>query len=108
MRKALVVGINDYPQSPLTGCVNDATAMASVLKQHGDGSPNFEVRLVTDAITKSALKGAIEKLFAGDCAVSLFYFSGHGHVTSTGGYIVTPDATRHDEGVSMEDILKLA
>ena len=108
MRKALVVGINNYPKAPLTGCVNDANAMASLLKEHGDERPNFKVKLVMDAITKSALRRAIEKLFAGDCAVSLFYFSGHGLVTSTGGYIVTPDAAQYDEGVSMEDILKWA
>ncbi|MBF4237864.1 caspase family protein, partial [Vibrio anguillarum] len=24
MKKALIIGINDYPNSPLGGCVNDA------------------------------------------------------------------------------------
>lgn len=108
MRKALVVGINDYPKAPLTGCVNDANAMAGVLGKHDDENPNFTVKLVTKAIAKSELKAAIEKLFAGDCEISLFYFSGHGLVTSTGGYIVTPDMTRYDEGVSMDYILTLA
>lgn len=111
MRKALVVGINDYPGSPLRGCVNDANRIASLLKKNGDGKPNFSVKLLTapsDTIGRAELRGAIEKLFAGDCDVSLFYFSGHGLIKSTGGYIVTPDAKEYDEGVSMEYILNLA
>jgi hypothetical protein len=38
MRKALLVGINNYPTSPLTGCVNDANSIANVLESNGDGS----------------------------------------------------------------------
>ena len=48
MKKALVVGIDDYPSSPLHGCVNDATRVANLLKSNGDESPNFEVRLETN------------------------------------------------------------
>ena len=111
MRKALVVGINDYPKSPLRGCVNDANAIAGVLKKHGDGSPNFHIKPFTSpasTVTKAILKESIEQLFAGDSDIALFYFSGHGIVTSTGGYIVTPDYKKYDEGVSMDEILKLA
>src|SRR5690606_11672234 len=32
---------------------------------------------------------------------------GHGCITDTGGYIVTPDFSRHDEGISMDEILKI-
>jgi len=111
MRKALVVGINDYPGAKLHGCVNDANAIASVLGTHGDGGPNFAVKLLTvpsDIVSRAELRGAIEKLFAGDCDICLFYFSGHGLVKSTGGYIVTPDTKKYDEGVSMDEILALA
>ena len=112
MRKALVVGINDYPPgAQLCGCVNDANAIASVLEKNGDGSPNFDVRLLTapcDVIGRAQLRADIEKLFAGDCDISLFYFSGHGFINSTGGYIVTQDAKDYDEGVSMDYILTLA
>jgi Caspase domain len=111
MRRALVVGINDYPGAPLSACVNDANAMNSVLAAHGDGGPNFEVKLLTapsKTIGRSKLRGAIEELFEGHCDICLFYFSGHGLIKSTGGYIVTPDASRYDEGVSMDDILTLA
>lgn len=111
MRKALVVGINDYPNSPLRGCVNDANAIANILGTHGDGAPNFSVKLVTspsESIDRAKLRGAIENLFEGECDIALFYFSGHGIVTSTGGYVVTPDFKKYEEGVSMDDILTLA
>jgi hypothetical protein len=111
MRKALVVGINDYPSAPLRGCVNDANAMASVLETHSDGSPNFSIKLLTvpsDTVGRAELRGAIERLFEGDCDISLFYFSGHGLIKSTGGYIVTPDFKKHDEGILMDEILFLA
>ncbi len=111
MRKALVVGIDDYPGVPLKGCVNDAVAMTALLERNGDGSPDFSVRLLTSpkaVVGRSQLRRAIEELFAGDDEVCLFYFSGHGLVKSTGGYIVTSDVQKHDEGISMDDILNLA
>lgn len=111
MRKALIVGINDYPGAKLRGCVNDSNAIAEVLGTNGDGSPNFSVRLLTSpgcTLGRSDLRAAIEQLFEGDCDVCLFYFSGHGHIKSTGGYIVTTDAKKYDEGVSMDDLLVIA
>jgi len=54
------------------------------------------------------LREAIEQLFAGDSAMALLYFSGHGYIKSTGGYLVTTDAKKYDEGVSMDDVLNLA
>ncbi|MEX0647269.1 MAG: caspase family protein [Balneolaceae bacterium] len=111
MRKALVVGIDNYPSAPLNGCVNDAHSMASVLETHGDGSPNFSVKLLTSpstVIDRSSLRESIEELFTGDPDVALFYFSGHGLVKSTGGYIVTQDFKKYDEGISMDEILVLA
>ncbi|EKQ55135.1 MULTISPECIES: caspase family protein [unclassified Clostridium] len=111
MRKALVVGFNNYPEYPLSGCVNDALKIATVLERDSDGAPNFSIKTLTDdkyPVTKSMLRSAIEDLFAGDSDVALFYFSGHGMVTSTGGTIVTPDFKSYDEGISMDDILKLA
>lgn len=109
MRKALVVGINNYPKAELYGCINDASAFGSTLENNGDGSPNFDVRLHTDVPTKGDLKGHIKKLFAGDCETALFYFSGHGFFDTTGGgIIVTPDFSANDEGISMDEILNIA
>ena len=111
MKKALIIGIDDYPGAPLNGCVADATSMASVLGTNGDGSPNFAVQLLTSPssdVTKPILRAAVEELFAGENDTALFYFSGHGHIDSTGGYLVTKDGQEHDEGLSMDVLLTLA
>jgi hypothetical protein len=116
MRKALVVGINDYPGYPLNGCVNDAKAIAGIIEADGDGEPNFEVKLIISpdenssaaGVTRPQLRSEIEGLFAGDSEVALFYFSGHGVIKNVGGYIVTTDLKKYDEGVPMDDLLKLA
>lgn len=108
MRKALIIGINDYPTAPLRGCINDASAFGGIIETNGDGSPNFDVRLITDISTKADLKGHVRELFSGDADTALFYFSGHGYLDDIGGYIVTPDFQANDEGVSMDEILSIA
>ncbi len=111
MRKALIVGINDYPNVPLRGCVNDANKMEEVLKKHQNGSRNFDCKkLITpnQHITKASLRKHVEELFASQPDVALFYFSGHGTENNLGGYLVTQDATAYDEGLSMKEVLTLA
>ena len=108
MKKALIVGINNYPMAPLGGCINDASGLASIIATNGDGSPNFDVLLETDVSTKGDLKKLIVDLFKGDGDSALFYFSGHGYLNEIGGYIVTPDYKTYDEGVSMVEILEIA
>ena len=108
-RKALVVGINQYPASPLTCCVEDADAIAQVLERNGDNSKNFSIKKLIDGETspKGNLKSAIRDCFAGHEDVALFYFSGHGFIDAIGGYIVTPDYSQDDWGVSMQEILEI-
>lgn len=108
MRKALIVGLDDYPTAPLKGCVNDAIRMEQTLQRNGDGSPNFSVKTITGEGTKSQLREAISNLFHGDNDVSLFYFAGHGFLNGSGGYIVTTDHQKYDEGISMDEILNIA
>lgn len=114
MRKALVVGINYYQHgSPLFGCVDDAHSVKAILERHGDGSVNFDIRLFTgtgptDAVSRSDLKDHIKKLFEDDSEIALFYFAGHGHIETTGGYILASDSRRGDEGVSLGDVLIFA
>jgi hypothetical protein len=108
MRKALIIGIDNYPGSPLYGCVRDAVEIAGVLENDADGSPNFDVKLLTspdDDLTKGIIKRSIDELFQGDAEVALLYFSGHGFISSLGGYLVTPDYSAYDEGISMDEIL---
>ena len=108
MRKALVIGINNYPSIPLFGCINDAAAVSSLIERNGDGSPNFDVRLETDVKTKSEMKTMIAQLFHGKNDTVLLYFSGHGFLNEIGGYLVTPDHKKYDEGISMDEILIMA
>ena len=72
MRKALCVGIDSYQNiNDLHGCVNDANSVKSALERNGDGTLNFEVKLMTSTsestyITRANLKDSIEQLFKGD------------------------------------------
>lgn len=108
MKKALVVGINNYPSAPLYGCVRDATDFGSLLEVHDDGTRNFDVLLQNNVPKKNKLRELVTELFRGKYHTVLFYFSGHGMITELGGYLVTPDHRRFDEGISMNDILTLA
>jgi len=105
LKKALIVGIDDYPGSPLHGCVNDAFAIAELLQTNGDGSPNFDVSLNVDLTSKAKLLELIDDLFDGQADVALLFFSGHG---SKNGHLVTPDFKGKDLGVSMTDVLSCA
>ena len=108
MRKALLVGINDYPRSPLKGCINDVNAVEHAIAKNGDESINFSVKKKFNVQTKAELRLAIDECFAGDADIALFYYSGHGYLDSIGGYIVTPDFSNGDYGVSMQDLLSIA
>jgi len=111
MRKALLVGIDDYTKSPLSGCVNDATRLGKLMARHQDGSPNFGCRQLVsgeNSVTRSVLREAIGEVFSGKMDIAFFFFAGHGTVNNLGGYLVTQDAKQYDEGVSMGEIIKLA
>lgn len=108
MRKALVVGLNDYPSCPLTGCVNDADAVAAVLSKNGDNSPNFDVYKITSKGTRKVLLQKIRELFSGQNEVALLYFSGHGAVDKSKSYIVSTDYEEENLGVKLDEILEIA
>ncbi len=108
MKKALVVGINNYTSAPLHGCVRDATDFCNLIRVNGDQTANFNVLLSTDVPRRSKLRELITELFAGANDTALFYFSGHGLINELGGYLVTPDHRKYDEGISMNEILTLA
>ena len=114
MRLALIVGINYYEHgNPLFGCVNDARAVKEVLERDDDGAVNFDCKLLTSTgpkkqIDRANLKDQIEALFKHEAEIALFYFAGHGHIEATGGYLLTSDSKRGDEGVSLSEILTLA
>ena len=104
-RKALVIGIDNYPQSPLQCCVNDAKEIAELLKTNGDDSKNFDVLTEYDIQSKDEMSELIQFLFKGDDEVALLYFAGHGDIKNGGEYLCTPDYTPNFPGVKLSDIL---
>jgi hypothetical protein len=114
MRKALVIGIDYYKKkgSSLNGCVNDAYAVKNVLERHADGTLNYGVELLTASskssqIKRNVLKEKIENLFnyKGDVVL---YFSGHGYIEDTGGFLVSSECKTGDDGLSLDTVLKIA
>ncbi len=114
MRKALIVGIDYYDSgSQLYGCVEDAHSVKAVLERHDGGSINFDCKLLTgtsdtERVNRGDLKDSIEELFKNDAEIALFYFAGHGHIETTGGYLIATDSKRGDAGVSLSEILTFA
>ncbi|OWV60426.1 peptidase C14 caspase catalytic subunit p20 [Mameliella alba] len=114
MKKALIVGIDDYDSpNKLTGCVNDAVELSSLLETNGDGSPNFDVRRITSndtEVTSEILHKMIGELFSGEAETALFYFAGHGIVDeqTNSGFLVTQDGRKPSWGISLGEILSQA
>lgn len=113
MRRALVVGINEYQHcSRLYGCERDAHQVASALEANGDGSPNFAVRVVSSdqgAVSGAELNSAIHELFAADAEVALLYFAGHGALgPNNAGWLVTSDGREGALGVGLSDVIQTA
>jgi hypothetical protein len=102
-KKALCVGINNYPYegSDLNGCVNDAQAWAELLISHFDFKKS-DVKLLTDAqATRAEILSNLETLLvntqAGD--VLVLTNSSHGtYIADTNG-----DEERYDEALCPYD-----
>lgn len=87
-RVALVIGNGAYKETPLRNPVNDANAMASVLKRLG-----FDVTLLTDAPLQRMQQAILdfgEALKGG--GAGLFYFAGHGVQIKGQNYLLPVDA----------------
>ncbi|MEM7587490.1 MAG: caspase family protein, partial [Acidobacteriota bacterium] len=77
---ALVVGINDYPSSPLRGCVHDALAMAELLEQR-ISEEHLELEILLDQqATRQGVVDAFRRHLgqARDGDQAFFFFAGHG------------------------------
>lgn len=111
MRKALCVGIDSYEKAcDLHGCVNDANGVKAVLERNGDGTLNFDTKLMcatseTSYITRTALKDAIQELFKGESEIAVLYYAGHGSYDALGGYLCTSEVERADDGLSLNDVM---
>lgn len=127
-RRALLVGINNYEyiRPRLTWCVDDAQAMREVLGVHANGEPNFHCRLLLSSpdasstvhaadlpstfehtrVTLTSLRSALNNLLEFD-GIVVFYFSGHGIVTSQGYFLATQDGTSTRPGLLMNELLEM-
>lgn len=103
-RRALCVGINDYPfeGNDLNGCVNDAKAWANLLNKHyGFAATDIKILLDAQATKKNIIDG-LENLLTGARAgdVLVFTNSSHGsYVADTSG-----DEESYDEILCPYDI----
>jgi hypothetical protein len=62
MKRALLIGINQYPGQPLNGCVNDITDMADLLVS-SQGFATDDIRLLSDdRATADAIRDRIKWL----------------------------------------------
>ena len=112
MRRALLIGINDYPGDlRLSGCVEDIHCLKNAIERHGNGEKNFGVRMLENVQTSDKVMEGIAELFHDDADVALLYFSGHGYINTTGAEIVTPYEVTHSgtyyKGAQMKDIMEL-
>jgi hypothetical protein len=76
MKRALIVGINSYPQSPLQGCVNDANDWNTTLRVKGFTNSVLLDAVATKANIIAGLNWLVSGSVFGDSLV--FCYSGHG------------------------------
>jgi metacaspase-1 len=100
MKKAICVGINNYPgrSNDLQGCVNDAYDWSTLLSEYG-----FETSLLLDSqATRQNIKTALHDLLgsAVEGDVVVFTYSGHGtQYIEFGG----DEGDAYDEALSVHD-----
>lgn len=104
MKRALCVGINDYPVrgADLKGCVNDANAWSAVLVEHYGFEPANVVELLNAQATKKRILGGIDRLLAGAKKGDVLVFTNSSH----GTYVADDngDESRYDEAMCPYDM----
>jgi hypothetical protein len=80
-RRALLVGINDYPDpaNRLAGCVNDVFEVSATLQELGFDAPNIRV-VLNERATANNIKDRLHWLLddAEKEDIRFFFYSGHG------------------------------
>lgn len=110
IRKALLIGINDYAEPyKLSCCVNDVVELSKALEENYDRSTNFSIETLFNAqATRAKMRSEIKKLFSGEGDSALLYFSGHGFDNKDDGFIVSANFEKDDYGIGMAEIAKYA
>jgi hypothetical protein len=101
MKKAFLVGINNYPNSPLRGCVNDVLLVYKILSEKF-GFNNVDINIITDAqATKFNILNGLKKLTSNIKSGDIIYFHYSGH----GSQVVVKDWTNNSEPDGRDEIL---
>ncbi len=107
-KKALLIGIDEYPSNALPCCVKDAKEMAALLERNDDNKRNFDCRVECNVGTARELKKMASELFLGEGDTALFYYSGHGAQDEWGAYLVPAKTTNTTASYfSFDDLLKM-
>ncbi|WP_157878061.1 protein kinase domain-containing protein [Streptomyces torulosus] len=107
MNKAIIVGIDAYPENPLYGCVNDAQDVASCLSLE---QYDFDNKTLYNgqATRSNVLQPLSEAAYGGEGGETLlFYFAGHGEALGQAGHLVTYDAQNFDPGISLSHLAQI-
>jgi formylglycine-generating enzyme required for sulfatase activity len=91
---ALIIGNNNYPQSPLKNPENDAADLGRLLQTE----LRFDTEVILNADLRAidrAVQRFADRLSAGD--VGLFYYAGHGIQIAGENYLVPVDFDAKDE-----------
>lgn len=114
MKKALIIGIEHYRDSPLYGCIADAERVAEALVFNCDEEKkkNFECRLLIsnehkENITRSVLRKELQKFLKKKAKTGLLYFAGHATTNDLEGYFRTQEAENHDPGIPFSEVIKM-
>ena len=99
-RVALVVGNASYTSRPLKNPVNDATAVAEVLKKL-----DFDVQVETN-LDKVGMEEALRRFarLLPDADVALFYYSGHAVQVNGRNYLIPVSAQLTDANTTLDTI----
>jgi len=102
-KKALCVGVNDYPGdgSDLNGCLNDARAWANIFIENYDFTSS-DVKLLLDSqATKAAIMDGLKQLLAGAGRGDVLVFTNSSHGTYVAD--VSGDEAAYDEALCPYD-----
>ena len=72
MRRALLIGINDYPSSPLEGCIDDVNMLQKALIRNGDDTSIFAVKTLINPTSIDEIREPLSLLFRDDSDMALF------------------------------------
>jgi hypothetical protein len=104
MKRALCVGINDYPveDADLNGCVNDAKAWAALLVEHFGFEPASITMLLDGEATRGRILDELDRLLTDARKGDVLVFTNSSH----GTYVADADGneTRYDEAMCPYDM----